>query len=224
METEKFYFRVGLFAFAVMALFVGYLVVFRAGGEGQGVVRYAAYFDGSVAGMARGAPVRLKGLDVGVVTDIHFVARDNDRILVLMDLSGTAPVREDTIATVAFQGITGATYLALENTRPGETLPPLAAKPGEPFPTITSRPSDLQVVLASAPEVLNKLAQISDQSKKLLSDANIAALQEVILSTQGTLAEATAALREIRMLTRTVREDPSIVLRGPAYGGYKPKK
>jgi phospholipid/cholesterol/gamma-HCH transport system substrate-binding protein len=216
METEKYYFRVGLFALAGMALFVWYLVIFH-GGSGQGVIRYATYFDSSVVGLARGAPVRHKGLDMGVVTDIHFVARDDDKILVLMDLSGTAPIRADTVAEIAFQGITGATYLALENTRSGEKLPPLEAKPGADFPVIKSRPSDLQ-------EVFAKLTGISDQIGKLLSDANIAAVQDVILSTQGALGEAAGALREIRMLTRTVREDPSVILRGPEYQGYKPKK
>ena len=38
------------------------------------------------------------------------------------------------------------------------------------------------------------------------------------------LTEAAAAFREIKMLARTLREDPSIILRGSNYDGYKVPK
>jgi phospholipid/cholesterol/gamma-HCH transport system substrate-binding protein len=225
METEKYYFRVGAFCLATLAIFAWYLAVYRSGEDRAHQTRYAVYFDSSVAGMTKGAPVRLKGLDIGVVTEIHFVAHRADRILALVDLADTAPIREDTVATVAFQGITGATYLSLENTQAGKDMPALkVSTAGEDYPVIRSRPSDLQTVLANAPEVMAKLTAISEQMEKMLSDQNIAGVQGAIAGAQDTESEATGALREIRMLVRSLREDPSQVLRTPSYDGYKVKK
>lgn len=224
METEKQYLRVGIFFFAVMGIFIWYLMTFGAGAERQNLVRYALYFDTSVAGMTRGAPVRLQGLDIGIVTDIHFVSDRDDRILVIADIEETSPIRADTLASVAFQGITGTTYLSLDNTESGRPLPRLAAKPGEPYPVIKSRPSDLQVVLANTPEVMAKLSRIAEQTEKLLSDGNIQAVQGDIAQMHDVLREATGAMRELKMLARTLRDDPSIILRGSDHEGYKVKK
>jgi phospholipid/cholesterol/gamma-HCH transport system substrate-binding protein len=221
METEKYYFRVGVFFLAAAALFVYYLMSFGSGRERENLVRYHIYFDSSIAGLARGAPIKLKGFDVGIVSDIRFLSPESDRILVSADIIATAPVREDTVASVSFQGITGTTYLALENDGNGAPAALLTQTSGKEYPVIKSRESELQEILTAAPQVMGNLAKTSDRLQKLLSDKNIAGVQEVISGAHDVLAEATGALREIRMLARTVREDPSIIIRGSKYEGYK---
>lgn len=223
METDKYYFRVGIFFLAVMGVFIWYLMVFGVGSERQSLNRYLVYFDSSVAGLTRGAPVRLKGLDIGVVTETEFISRDDDRIRVVLDLVDTSPVREDTVASVAFQGITGTTYLSLENSRSGENLPALATIKGEKYPVIKSQPSELQVVIANAPDILARITKISEQLQKLLKDDNIAAVEGVVSQAHDTLVETAGALREIKMLARTLREDPSVILRGSDHEGYRVK-
>lgn len=224
METEKYYFRVGVFFLAVTFIFVYYLMVFGGGQDRKHMTQYAVYFDSSVAGLARGAPIKLKGLDVGVVSDIHFISRDSDRILVIAKIADTAPIREDTVATVAFQGITGTTYLSLENMKTEGPVVFLEKKQGEEYPVIKSAKSDLQEIMAVAPKVIEELEQTTAQLQKLLSDRNIANMQGVITETSDVLVAAKAALQEIKMLARTIREDPSVLIRGPQYEGYKVKK
>ncbi|MFH1157971.1 MAG: MlaD family protein [Pseudomonadota bacterium] len=224
METEKYYFRVGLFFLTGVAAFIYYLVAFGAGSDSKNMVRYAVYFDSSVAGLARGAPVKLKGIEVGFVQDIRFVSRGNDRILVTADIIDTSPIREDTVATVSFQGITGTTYLTLENTGMDKAPFLLSRKKDEKYPVIRSRKSDLQSALSSMPEVMGKLEQVVVQVQKLLNDKNIAAYQGLFPEAHDALTEATSAFREIRMLARTLREDPSIVIRGTEYKGYQVPK
>ncbi|TAL39559.1 MAG: MCE family protein [Alphaproteobacteria bacterium] len=224
METEKYYFRVGVFFLAVTFIFVYYLMAFGGGQDRKHLVQYAIYFDSSVAGLARGAPVKLKGLDVGVVSDIHFISRESDKIIVITKISDTAPIREDTVATVAFQGITGTTYLSLENAKPQGPAVFLEAKEGEEYPVIRSAKSDLQEIMAVAPKVISELEKTTEQMQKLLSDKNVSGVQDVITETSEVLNAAKAALQEIKMLARTIREDPSVLMRGPQYEGYKVKK
>lgn len=221
METEKYYFRVGVFFIIVAGLFVYYLITFGGGQTMRDLTRYVVYFDHSVAGLTRGAPVRMNGLDVGLVDSTRFVDHGSDRILVLVDIDSNAPVREDTVASIAFQGITGTSYLALENQKIGQKAAPLEKKTGETYPVIASRQSELQLVMANAPTVMEKLVRMAGQMEKLLSDENISGVQSVIVNANGAVTEATGAMREFKMLARTLRDDPSIILRGSKYEGYK---
>jgi phospholipid/cholesterol/gamma-HCH transport system substrate-binding protein len=214
METEKHYFKVGLFALAALAGFIYYLVAFGGEGGVHNLKRYTVYFDRSINGLERGAPVKLKGIAVGQVSDIRFVSPESARIRVTADISETAPVRADTVASVTFQGITGATYLSLENTGP-ETGPlPLKKTEGEEYPVIPSGESELQTLLKGVPATMT-------QAQKLFSDKNIRETEALLPEAHDMLAEAAAAFREIKMLARTLREDPSIVLRGPKHQGYQ---
>ena len=224
METEKHYFKVGLFFIAVMAAFVYYMITFGGEGGAQSMKRYAVYFDHAVDGLARGAVVKLRGIPVGLVKDIHFVSAGNDRILVTADIDDTAPVRADTVAAVAFQGITGTTYLSLENTLPVAEALPLTTLKGEKYPVIKSRQSEMQSLLADAPAVMDRMTNAAAQAQKLLSDKNIRETEVLLPEAHDALTEAAAAFREIKMLAHTLREDPSIILRGSNYDGYRVPK
>ena len=221
METEKYYFRVGAFCLMVIAIFVYYLITFGNGIESKNLKNYAVYFDHSILGLNRGAPVKLKGIAVGIVQNINFASKEGDRILVMLKINEHAPVREDTVASIGFQGITGATFLALENSDNGKAIPLLKAKEGHKYPVIKSEKSELQAVLSNAPEVMGGLAKTAVQAQKLLSDKNINAVEGILAETHEVLTEATGALREIKMMSRTIREDPSVILRGSKHEGYK---
>jgi len=224
METEKHYFKVGLFFIAVITAFVLFLTTFGNGNGSQHMARYEIYFDQGVEGLARGAIVKLRGIPVGLVSDIRFAAANNDRILVMADIDENAPVRSDTVASIASQGITGASFLSLENTLPTSDAPPLKATAGEKYPVIPAQQSSMQALLNSAPAMMSKLTQTVGQAQKLLSDKNIDDTQELLPEAHDALTEASAAFREIKMLARELREDPSIIIRGSKYQGYQVPK
>lgn len=217
METEKHYFKVGLFCLIVAAVFVSFLVAFRSNHDNDDMLRYVIYFDGSVAGLAEGAPVRLKGIKVGEVSSLRFIANRNDRIAIFVDITENAPLREDTTASIAFLGITGTAYISLENMHPEQPPVYLKRPKHDQFPTIPSRTSALQEVMSSTPELMGSMKELIAQMRKLVSDSNIA-------TAQGVLAEASSTLREFKMLAHTLRDDPSVILRGSKYDGYKVKQ
>jgi phospholipid/cholesterol/gamma-HCH transport system substrate-binding protein len=224
METEKHYFKVGLFFIAVIAAFIFFTTTFGHGNGSQSLRRYAIYFDQGVDGLARGAVVKLRGIPVGLVSDISFAAANNDRILVIADIDETAPVRADTVASIALQGITGSSYLSLENTLPATDAPPLKVEAGEKYPVIRAQPSGLQALLSNAPAMMGKLTQTVGQAQKLLSDKNIDDTQALLPEAHDALTEAAGAFREIKMLARELREDPSIIIHGSKYQGYQVPK
>jgi paraquat-inducible protein B len=64
---------IGAFVLGGIALAVAALIVFGGGGLFQRTQTMVAYFDGSLKGLAVGAPVTLNGVKIGSVTDVRIV-------------------------------------------------------------------------------------------------------------------------------------------------------
>ncbi len=84
MEREARYAAVGAFVLLVLAMAVLFVYWYTEGHEHRDYTRYEVYFDGSVSGLARGAPVRYLGVDVGRVVRMQhrsaqFEPRGGDR-------------------------------------------------------------------------------------------------------------------------------------------------
>jgi paraquat-inducible protein B len=62
--------RIGAFVVGAVALVLAGLIAFGSGAWLQERVRYVAYFDGSVTGLRVGAPVMLRGVPIGQVTQV----------------------------------------------------------------------------------------------------------------------------------------------------------
>jgi ABC-type transporter Mla subunit MlaD len=73
MTKERFHFALGLFTLAGLALAAIGFVYLGGGHWHHQTLTVETYFDQSVSGLALGAPVRHRGVDVGTVTKIDFV-------------------------------------------------------------------------------------------------------------------------------------------------------
>ena len=225
MEQDRYYFRVGLFVSIVIAAAIYVLGWFASNQHKETRITYAIYFEGSVNGLSRGSPVKYKGIEVGNVLDIGFASYENDLIQVLVDIVDTAPVRKDTKASLQMQGITGTSIVSLENTNKlGEPVEYLAKEEGEEYMVIGSEKSGLEKVFTSVPELIEELTKLGIQGQKLLSDDNINNVNLMMTELRSLLAEGKITMREIKMLSKTLREDPSQVLYGPKYKGYEVEK
>ncbi len=242
MEQDNYYLRVGLFVTAIITLSVLSISWFSINQHKVPYTTYSIYFSDSVDGLSLGSPVKLKGITVGNVKDISFFP-DKDLVKVLVNVMEHAPIRNDTQATMQMAGITGTSFIALSNT--GGDPSPKTSTNGEDYPVIPSTPSSLDKVFATIPELLEELKKLSIRGEILLSDDNIAEVNRTLKSiddsaktiqslvggpgTQSaasavqelneTLAEAKLTMREIHMLARTIREDPSIIIRGTGHEG-----
>jgi phospholipid/cholesterol/gamma-HCH transport system substrate-binding protein len=80
---------------------------------------------------------------------------------------------------------------------------------------LTAILSTLDTSLKTFDATMQIISRTADKSEKLL-DGN------VIVDLRDALSEARTALREIRLLAKTLRNDPSQVIRQPKYKGYTP--
>src|SRR5471030_3082627 len=90
MEREARYAAVGAFVLLVIAMAVAFVYWYSDSRERRDYVRYEVYFDGTVSGLARGAPVRYLGVEVGRVVRMRIDPRNSSRVEVV-DRCACAP-------------------------------------------------------------------------------------------------------------------------------------
>lgn len=189
METKVNYAVVGAFVLVLGAVLVTALLWLASGGVFQKKYDlYAAIMDESVAGLNLNAPVKYNGVDVGKVRQIELDPSNPERVNLLFAIERGTPIKEDTVAVLKTQGLTGIAYVELSGGT--DQAPLLLAAEGSEYPVIRTKPSlsaRLDNVLTS---VLAKLDSTSNNLNAILSVENQAAFK----STLADLASLTHTL------------------------------
>lgn len=183
MERKGNYFLVGLFIVIALAGVLFFTVWIKGSDDDDGR-RYTIYFNESVNGLNKGGPIKYRGVQVGQVENLGIDPKISTRIVVTARIKTSAPVHQGTVATLKNQGITGAIYIDLTNTR--EKAPPIEPLDDETFPVIPSVTSDLQKAVENASDTIAKLNVVADRAKLLFSDQNIANFSAALENLQQT--------------------------------------
>lgn len=182
---------VGAFVLALGALLVAGVLWLASGGAWQTQYdMYQAVEVESVAGLNPNAPVKYNGVDVGKVQAIALDHSNPQTVNLFFAIKRGTPVKEDTIATLKTQGLTGIAYVELS----GGSVPSplLRVKEGARYPVIRTAPSlsaRLENVLSS---VLAKLDDTSNNLNAILSKENQAAFRST-LADVATIVHTVAA-------------------------------
>jgi len=185
---------VGLFVLVLgAALIAGVLWLASGGAFRKHYDLYLAIEDESVAGLNLNAPVKYNGVDVGRVREIRLDPGNPERVNLLFAIERGTPIKEDTVAVLKTQGLTGIAYVELSGG--ARDSPPLRASAGSEYPVIRTKPSlsaRLENVLT---DVLAKLDSTSNNINAILSDENRAAFKSA-LADIATVARTVAARKD----------------------------
>jgi phospholipid/cholesterol/gamma-HCH transport system substrate-binding protein len=174
MEVRASYVLVGAVVLALvagLAVFSVWLVKADIEHEAD---TYQIAFAGSVTGLQQGSLVRYRGVPVGRVTDIRIDPERVESVLVTVDIERGTPIRQDTVASLEMQGITGIAFVQLRGGT--QASPPLVASAGEALPLIQSQRSTLERVFESTPDLLAHSLALVERATLLLDDQNLQAL------------------------------------------------
>jgi phospholipid/cholesterol/gamma-HCH transport system substrate-binding protein len=178
METRAHYVLVGAFVIAVFAAaFVAVIWLVGAQVQREGAI-YDIYFRGSVSGLNEGAVVRYKGVAIGRVLNIRLDPENVERIRVRIEIDSATPIKEDAVAELEAQGITGLAFVQI--TGGSNASPDLKKREDKRYPIIASKPSRLEEVVTSAPELLKRATLVADRLTLALSDENLAAISQAL--------------------------------------------
>jgi phospholipid/cholesterol/gamma-HCH transport system substrate-binding protein len=198
MEREANYAAVGAFVLVVMVMAALFVYWYSDAREHRHYSRYEIYFDGSVAGLTRGAAVRYLGVDVGRVAAMNIDPRNPSRVQVLVDIDATAPISDRTVAELSLQGVTGVLYIDLLRNPAGQPLE--EAVPSERYPVIRSTPSNFDVLLTSLPQMVALASGAIERLDRLLSDQNIASASRAVAALDQASVALPDTLRDVRGL------------------------
>jgi phospholipid/cholesterol/gamma-HCH transport system substrate-binding protein len=170
METKANHVLIGGFVLLVIAATFGFVVWLAKVDIDKAHARYYVYFEEAVSGLSLGGVVRFNGIPIGKVADISIDPENPARVRVLIEVDAEAPVRTDTMATLAFQGVTGVSFVQLGGG--GAEAPLLTPKSPDEIPVIASKPSALQELFAGAPELIDRVLILIDRLTMLVGPEN----------------------------------------------------
>lgn len=179
MESRVSFAAVGAFVILLTtALVAGFLWLSSGKYYRKTFDTYQTYMAESVAGLNLSSSVLYRGVNVGRVRAIALAPDNVELVQLTLDIERGTPVKEDTIATLQTQGLTGIAVVEL--TAGHRESPPLKARPGEPYPVITAGESLYRRLETSIPALLLSLNRTSDSLNALLDDDNRAAVKKTI--------------------------------------------
>jgi phospholipid/cholesterol/gamma-HCH transport system substrate-binding protein len=184
METKANYAAVGAF---VLACVIGIVIaiLWLAGAQySHEFETYRTYFTGSVTGLGDGTTVRYNGIDVGRVKAVDFDPDDPKRVIATLDINPEVKIHEDSVASIASEGLTGGTYVEIDGG--SKNSPLVTRKPGERYPVIKSKPSTIQQLVESAPQLVAKLNKIADGLNDVLNPQNRRAISDTLANLRDT--------------------------------------
>jgi len=121
---------------------------------------------------------------VGRIADLHFDPNDPQSVIVLLQVQPNLNIREDSLASIDSQGLTGGAYVEISGGTAKSPL--LTAHPGQKYPIIRTKQSGLLQLEQSAPEVVAKLNVAATRINDLLNDSNRRAIAHVLANLDET--------------------------------------
>src|SRR6201996_3294601 len=211
METKANYVAVGAF---VLACVIGLVVtiLWLAGAQySQEYAYYQAFCKGPVTGLGKGTVTRYNGIEVGRITNLEFDPSDPQRVIVTMQVQPNLNIRDDSVASIESQGLTGGSYVEISGGT--ASAPLLVAQDDQRYPVIKTKQSTFAQLEQSAPEVVAKLNIATSRLNDLLNDNNRRSIAHILANldqTTSTLAKRSddidATLRNANQATANLRD------------------
>ncbi len=170
MNNKVNYTLIGISVLLGLAVMFGFAYWMLKPSSDEETQKYLIYFDESVLGLNLDAPVKYRGITVGKVIRLRINPKNTEQVEVTVDILKSTPIKENTVAKLTAQGITGLTYINL--TQGANDAPPLKAKPGEKYPVIKTVPSFFEHFERSLGDVSAQLSATLYKTQKLLNDEN----------------------------------------------------
>jgi len=172
------YAMVGLFVILLGASWVAISLWLALGDFSSQYTTYRVYLDESVSGLYVDAPVKYRGVEIGKVHTIKLNPEVPGQVQLTLDIESGAPIKEDTIAVLTVQGLTGIAFVDLT----GGSLesPLLQAEDGEDYPVIQTGPSFFSRLDTSGTELIANLNILAHSLANVLNTEGTQTLNQIL--------------------------------------------
>jgi len=208
METRAHHILIGLFVLLACLSAMLFGLWFTKSQNGDSARYYQIVFNESVRGLSVGSPVEYNGIVVGDVTNLTLDPTDPSRVLARIRVRSDTLVRQDTVAALTMQGLTGRSIIQLTA---GTADSPMLRSNTAQDPILVARASSVTRMLDQGENTVANLNALALSALELFSPENLAHLQQTLanlaritdkIATQG--ATIDAALNDIRATAQQI--------------------
>lgn len=208
METRSNYALVGGFVLSFLLAMVVFIIWLSNSDFRERLAEYDIYFDGSVSGLKKGSTVNYRGVPIGSVHDIVIDPTNVEKILVRVRINQDVPIKQDSLAALETQGLTGVSIIQIQGGT--QASPLLKSTPGRHRPVIPSKSSLLEQVAGSMPELISRVSTMVEEVRVVFNEENRKSLGETLKNLQQITAfmvpskdKPTTIIVEIENLTKS---------------------
>lgn len=180
MEKKINYAMVGLFVIVLGATWLAISLWLALGDFSTQYTTYHVYMDESVSGLYLEAPVKYRGVEIGKVKQIKLNPTVPDQVQLTLNVDPEVPIKEDTIAVLSVQGMTGIAFVDLTGGSLGSPL--LEAKDDQFYPVIQSGPSFFSRLDMSGTKLVANLNVLANALAEVLDAEGTQALRETLVN------------------------------------------
>jgi phospholipid/cholesterol/gamma-HCH transport system substrate-binding protein len=211
MENKAHYAIVGVFAIALTvaaALFVVWLGRIDFDQEWSD---YEVVFEGPVRGLTEASEVRFNGIKVGDVTRLYLEPDNPSLVIARIRVQAETPLREDSLAQLEPQGLTGLSYIQVTAGTIGQAL---LDSSGSAIPRIESRPAQLESIIEGGEDVVSEAIEALRSLNDILTNenrdrfdrilANLETMTGQLSQTQDTLTKFETTLDDVSAAARSI--------------------
>jgi phospholipid/cholesterol/gamma-HCH transport system substrate-binding protein len=172
------YAMVGLFVIVLGGTWVAISLWMALGDFSTQYTTYRVYMDESVSGLYVDAPVKYRGVEIGKVRSIKLNPNVSGQVQLTLDIESSVPIKDDTIAVLTVQGLTGIAFVDL--TGGGLNSPLLEATDDELYPVINTAPSFFARLDTSGTELIANMNLVGHSLAKVLDAEGAQTLSQIL--------------------------------------------
>ena len=152
---------------------------------------YKLYMTESVAGLSKDSVVKLRGVDIGRVSEIRINPDNIEHVEVFLKIKRGVPIKKDMMAHTQMLGITGLLSVEIDGgNNASENL-----KPTEDYiPIIYTTPSWFSKTKDGLGGLTDDLIAVSAKIRKLLNDKNIETVGKILDNSEALTGKAVNSL------------------------------
>jgi phospholipid/cholesterol/gamma-HCH transport system substrate-binding protein len=149
---------------------------------------YKLFMTESVAGLSKDSVVKLRGVDIGRVSEIRIDPKNIEHIEVFLKIKRGVPIKKDMVAHTQMLGVTGLLSIEIDGgTNEAKTLKPSLDR----IPVIPATPSWLTRTKNGLGTLSQRVTILVAKTEKLFNKENIETLEKIFDNTQKATAKAT---------------------------------
>jgi phospholipid/cholesterol/gamma-HCH transport system substrate-binding protein len=192
MERNANYFLVGVVSTILLIATIVFVVWLAQFNLHQKFDFYTISFKGPVRGISNGGEVHFNGIKVGEISKIALDPKDPTMVDADIKVTSDVPIRQDSIAMLEPQGITGVNYVQIDAGTPSKPLRRDLPHPGSKYPVIQSQRDAFSDLLSGGSAVVAKALETLNRVNRVLSDDNIKTFSATLSDVQSVTAELRA--------------------------------